>query len=300
VIAVAITPRSFRQTPGPHLERLAASPLEVRFPEQERSLTEAEMVALVRGCAGLIVGVDPVSEGVLQAGPLRVVVKYGSGLDNVDLAAADRLGVRVRSTPGTNARSVAELTVGLLLALARHVAFHDRSARAGSWARRSGIELNGRRLGLVGYGAVAREVAPIARGLGMEVVATDPFVEDADVELVDLDTLLATSDAVSLHVPLDETTRNLIDAPALARMLPGALLVNTARGGLVDEAALAEALVTGRLRGAALDVFAEEPPASSPLLELDNVIASPHAGAATSEAVERTASAALDELLRSL
>jgi D-3-phosphoglycerate dehydrogenase / 2-oxoglutarate reductase len=297
VTAVAITPRSFRLTPGQHLERLAASPLEVRFPEQERPLTEHEMVALVRGCEGLIVGVDPVSEGVLEAGPLRVVVKYGSGLDNVDLAAADRLGIRVRSTPGTNARSVAELAVALLLALARHVAFHDRSARAGSWTRRTGIELNQRRLGLVGYGAVAREVARVARALGMEVVATDPFVEQADVDLVEIDTLLATCDAVSLHVPLDETTRNLIDAPALARMLPGALLVNTARGGIVDEAALAEALASGRLGGAALDVFAEEPPASSPLLELENVVVSPHAGAATTEAVERTAGAALDELL---
>jgi phosphoglycerate dehydrogenase-like enzyme len=298
--AVAITPRSFRQTQGRHLERLAATPLEVRFPEQERPLTEREMVALVRGCEGLIVGVDPVSEGVLEAGPLRVVVKYGTGLDNVDLTAADRLGIRVGSTPGTNARSVAELTVALLLALARHVALHDRGARAGSWTRRTGIELNHRRLGLVGYGAVAREVAGIARALGMEVVATDPFVERADVELVELDTLLATCDAVSLHVPLDETTRNLIDAPALARMRPGALLVNTARGGIVEEAALAEALASGRLGGAALDVFAEEPPASSPLLELENVVVSPHAGAATTEAVERTAGAALDELLRLL
>jgi D-3-phosphoglycerate dehydrogenase / 2-oxoglutarate reductase len=297
VTAVAITPRSFRQTPGKHLERLAASPLEVHFPEQDRPLTEHAMVALVRGCEGLIVGVDPVSEGVLEAGPLRVVVKYGSGLDNVDLAAADRLGTRVSSTPGTNARSVAELAVALLLALARHVAWHDRGARAGSWKRRTGIELKHRRLGLVGYGAVAREVARIARALGMEVVATDPFVEHADVELVELDALLATCDAVSLHVPLDETTRNLIDAAALARMLPGALLVNTARGGIVDEAALAEALAAGRLGGAALDVFAEEPPAGSPLLELENVVVSPHAGAATTEAVERTAGAALDELL---
>jgi D-3-phosphoglycerate dehydrogenase len=300
VTEVAITPRSFRQTPGQHLERLAASALEARFPEHERALTEEEMVALVRGCEGLIVGVDPVSGAVLEAGPLRVVVKYGSGLDNVDLAAAERLRVRVRSTPGTNARSVAELTVGLLLALARHVAFHDRGVRAGSWTRRSGIELNGRRLGLVGYGAVAREVARIARGFGMEVVAVDPFVEEAEVELVDLETLLATCHAVSVHVPLDETTRNLIDAPALARMLPGALLVNTARGGIVDEAALAEALASGRLGGAALDVFVEEPPARSPLLELDNVVVSPHAGAATTEAVERTAGAALDELLRLL
>jgi D-3-phosphoglycerate dehydrogenase len=298
--AVAITPRSFRQTPGEHLERLRTSSLEPRFPEQDRPLSEEEMVELVRGCAGLIVGVDPVTEPVLAAGPLRVVVKYGSGLDNVDLEAAGRLDVTVRSTPGANARSVAELAIALLLALARNVAFHDRAVRSGSWSRRPGIEVAGRRLGIVGYGAVGRETARIAKGLSMEVVAADPLVADADVELVDLHTLLASSDAVSLHVPLDESTRGLIGAEALARMRPGALLVNTARGGIVDESALAEALRSGRLGGAALDAFAEEPPGSSPLLALDNVVASPHAGAATTEAVRRTALAALDHLLREL
>ncbi|MGH3103142.1 MAG: phosphoglycerate dehydrogenase, partial [Gaiellaceae bacterium] len=134
--AVAITPRSFRETQGEHLDRLAATGLEVRFPDLDRPLDEAEMVALVGGCDGLIVGVDPVTETVLRAGPLRVVVKYGSGLDNVDLAAAESLGVEVASTPGANARSVAELAIALLLALARHVAAHDRAARAGSWSRR--------------------------------------------------------------------------------------------------------------------------------------------------------------------
>jgi phosphoglycerate dehydrogenase-like enzyme len=300
VTAVAITPRSFRTTPGPHLDLLRESGLEVRFPEQERPLSEDEMVELVRGCAGLVVGVDPVSRPVFEAGPLRVVVKYGSGTDNIDLPAAQAIGAKVSSTPAANARSVAELALGLLLALARHIAIHDRLVRDGSWERRSGIELAGKRLGVVGYGAVGREAARLAAAFGMEVVAHDPFVEEADVELVDLETLLASADAVTLHVALDESTRGLIDAKALARMRPEALLINTARGGIVDEAALAEALVSGRLAGAALDVFDDEPPAASPLLALENVVLSPHAGAATTETTRRAGFQAVRQLLRDL
>jgi D-3-phosphoglycerate dehydrogenase len=298
--AVAITPRSFRQTPGEHHNLLAESPLDVRFADKDRPLDEAELMGLVRGCEGLIVGIDPVTERVLEAGPLRVVVKYGSGTDNIDLAAAERLGVKVSSTPGANARSVAELTIALLFALARHVVAHDRAVRAGSWSRLGAIELAGKRLGVVGYGAVGRDVARLAGCLGMVVVAHDPFVGSDEVKLVGLDDLLASSDAVSLHVPLDDSTRGMIGAKALERMRSGALLVNTARGGLVDEDALADALSSGRLGGAALDAFAVEPPSGSRLLGLDNVVLSPHAGAATAEAAQRTALQAVRQLLRDL
>jgi D-3-phosphoglycerate dehydrogenase / 2-oxoglutarate reductase len=277
---VAVTPRSLRQTPGAHLDRLRAE-LEVRFPELDRPLDEGEMVELVRGCEGLIVGVDPVTARVLEAGPLRVVVKYGSGMDNIDLEAAQALNVHVSSTPGANARSVAELAIALLLTLARNVALHDRGVREGSWRRLTGVELAGKRLGLIGYGAIGREVARIAQGLDMQVVAHDPFVEEADVPLVPLDELYAASDAVSLHLPLTEETRGLVGERELAAMKPTAFLINAARGGLVDEAALADALRSGRLAGAALDGFDAEPLGDSPLRELDNVVLSPHAGAAT-------------------
>jgi phosphoglycerate dehydrogenase-like enzyme len=299
VTAVAVTPRSFRQTEGRHLERLRAV-LDVRFPDLDRPLDEDEMVELVRGCDGLIVGVDPVTARVLEAGPLRVVVKYGSGLDNIDVEAAEALGACVSSTPGANARSVAELAVALLLALARNVALHDRGVRGGSWKRLTGIELAGKRLGIVGYGAIGRDVARIAQGLGMEVVAHDPFVDDADVPLVPLEELLVTSDAVSLHLPLTPETRGIVAREELAAMKPTAFLLNTARGGLVDEGALVDALRSGRLAGAALDGFEEEPLGDSPLCGLDNVVLSPHAGAATHEAVLRTAARAVDQLLRDL
>jgi phosphoglycerate dehydrogenase-like enzyme len=295
--AVAVTARSFRQVHGEHQELLRATGLPVRYAEADRPLGEDELVELVRGCWGLIVGVDPVSAAVLDAGPLQVVVRFGSGTDNVDLEAARRRGVRVAATPGANARSVAELAIGLLLALARHLVLHDREVRLGSWSRHTGIELAGRRLGVVGYGAVGRQVAGIARAIGMEVAATDPMVREADVPLVDLETLLAASDAVTLHAPLADDTRGMIGAAELGRMQRQALLINTSRGGLVDERALAEALAAGRIRGAAFDTFEREPPEGSRLLELDNFVASPHAGGATVEAVTRAGVAAVRALL---
>jgi D-3-phosphoglycerate dehydrogenase / 2-oxoglutarate reductase len=299
VTRVAVTPRSLRQTPGPHLDRLQAE-LDVRFPDVDRPLDEQEMVELVRDCAGLIVGVDPVTPRVLEAGPLRVIVKYGSGMDNIDVEAARALGVRVGSTPGTNARSVAELAIALLLVLARNVALHDRGVRAGSWRRLTGVELAGKQLGIVGYGAIGREVARIAQGLDMDVVAHDPLVAEADVPLVPLDELYAASDAVSLHLPLTDETRGFVGGRELDAMKPTAFLINTARGGLVDEAALGDALRSGRLAGAALDGFEVEPLGDSPLRQLDNVVFSPHAGASTYDAVLRTSAQAVDQLLAAL
>jgi phosphoglycerate dehydrogenase-like enzyme len=299
--AVAVTPRSFRQTQGAHLLRLEQSGVLVRYPTVDRPLSEPEMLELVEGCEAVIVGVEPVSAAVLDAGPIRVVVKYGSGLDNIDLDATSARGVTVVGTGRANARSVAELTIALMLALARHVVAHDRLIRSGSWARRPGVELEGKRLGLVGYGAIGRTVARLAQGFGLLTVAHDPVLAEADVELVDLDELLSSTDVVSLHLPLDERTRGLVGTRELALMRPGALLINTARGGLVDEQALAEALRTGRLGGAAFDVFVEEPlPPDSPLLELDSFVASPHAGAATTEAARRASLLAVDLLLDAL
>lgn len=299
---VAITPRSFRSTPGAHLTRLKELGLEPVFPVQDRVLTEEELAALVRGCDGLIVGLDPVTAAVLDAGPLRVVVKYGSGMDNIDTAAAEQRGVKLGRTRGVNARSVAELTIALLLALARHVTEHDRIVRQGGWQRRTGIQLEGRLLGVVGYGAIGREVARLGQALGMRVLAYDPRVDQAEpgVELVRLEELLARADAVSLHLPLDEGSRGLFGKRAFELMRPGALFINTARGGIVDEGALAAALAAGHLGGAALDVFEREPPGPSPLLAFDNVIASPHAGSATLEGIERMAVAAVEEAARLL
>ena len=235
-----------------------------------------------------------VTDELLEQAPrLRVIGRAGVGVDNIDLNAATRRGILVMNTPGGNATSVAEHTLALLLALARLVPQLNAAIHAGRWEKSGapGIELRGKTLGLVGFGRVGSEVARRARALELRVLAYDPYIsesvaEEAGVELVPLDELVSRSDFVSLHAALSPATENLINAGSIAKMKRGARLINTARGELVDEAALAEALRSGHLAGAALDVFAVEPPRNSPLLGLPNVIATPHVAGSTEEAQE--------------
>lgn len=291
-----ITPRSFRQVQGEHQNLLTENGLEARYPDQDRVLRDDEMVELVAGCRALIVGVDPVTDAVLAAGPLALVVKYGVGLDNIDLEAAARGDVRVVPTPGTNAPSVAELTITMMLALARGLVPHHQGMVDGSRARRVGVELAGRQVGIVGYGNVGRRVAELSRCLGMEVLVHDPIVEVDECEQVSWDRILR-NDVVSIHVPYQPATHHLIDREALAAMHPGALLINTSRPPLVDEAALADALERGHLGGAAFDDLGKDPEVSARLLASDRFLATPHCGAATVEAAVRTGTAAVRAVL---
>ena len=256
-----------------------------------RALAEA-----LRDVQALVVrGGTRVTEEVLRGAPLlRVVVRVGTGLDNLDLAAARERGVQVADTPGATAVSVAEHTFALLLALERHLTRADADLRRGLWPRSQyvGRELQGRVLGLVGFGLVGREVAWRARAFGMDVRWSDALLDlvPAGYEWTrraTLEGLLPQADVLSLHVPLTRATRGLIGARELARLKPGAVLVNCARGGVVDERALCDALAGGSLRGAALDGFAAEPPGESPLLALPNVIVTPHLGGSTVEAGRR-------------
>jgi len=228
-----------------------------------------------------------------QASRLRVVGRAGVGVDNIDLDAATRRGVLVMNTPGGNAVSVAEHTLALLLALARSVPQLNAAIHAGRWEKSgaAGIELRGKTLGLVGLGRVGSEVARRARALEMRVLAHDPYIsakvaQEVGVELVSLPELLARSDFISLHAALSPATEKLINGESIAKMKRGARLINAARGELVEEAALAAALRSGHLAGAAVDVFAVEPPRGSPLVSLPNVIATPHVAGSTEEAQE--------------
>jgi D-3-phosphoglycerate dehydrogenase / 2-oxoglutarate reductase len=228
-----------------------------------------------------------------KAAKLRVVGRAGVGVDNIDLPEATTRGVLVMSTPGGNAVSVAEHTFALLLALARQVPRLDKAIHEGRWEKSSaaGTEVRGKTLGLIGLGRIGSEVAVRAEAFDMRVLAYDPYISEAgaremSVELVPLEKLLAESDFVSLHAALNPATEKLINAVTIEKMKKGARLVNAARGELVDEAALAEALKSGKLAGAALDVFAEEPPKNSPLVGLANVIATPHVAGSTAEAQE--------------
>jgi D-3-phosphoglycerate dehydrogenase / 2-oxoglutarate reductase len=259
-------------------------------------LGEDDLVAAVPAYDALVVrSATQVTRRVLEAGTrLRVVGRAGVGIDNIDEDAATERGILVMNTPLGNTLSAAEHTCALLLSLARRVPQAVASLRAGAWEKKAfaGVELSGKTLGIVGFGRIGREVAARARAFGMRLLVYDPYIStevgrEASVELAPLDRLLAESDFVTLHTPLTAETQRLLGPPELGRMKKGAYLLNVARGGLVDEEALADALRTGRLAGAAFDVFAHEPPTGSPLLSLPNFIGTPHLGASTSEAQEK-------------
>lgn len=238
---------------------------------------------------------------------LKVVARAGVGLDNIDVVAASNSGIRVVNAPTANLLSAAEHAFALILALARNVPAADRSMRAGEWDRDGlvGTELHGKTLGIVGYGQIGRLVGSRALAFGMDVLAADPYVapsrgESSEVELVSLEALLARADFVTVHVPLSEETRGLVGETELARMKPGAMLINCARGGTVDEAALVAALDSGRLAGAAIDVFAVEPPTDRRLARHARTVTTPHIGALTHEARERVAVETVRALLGAL
>jgi len=259
-------------------------------------LTPGELAEIIGGYRGLIVrSATKVTAAIVErAERLRVVGRAGTGVDNIDLEAATRAGVVVLNTPGGNSLAAAEHTIALLLALARNVAQASAELREGRWERKkyTGVEVAGKTLGVVGLGRIGREVARCARGLRMEVLGHDPFVTaeavaDLGVRVAPLEQVLARADVVTLHLPLTEKTRNLIDAAAIAGMRDGARLINCARGGLVDEEALLAALESGKLAGAAADVFSSEPPQDLRLVRHPHMVATPHLGASTVEAQER-------------
>jgi len=228
---------------------------------------------------------------LIKAAPqLRLIARAGVGVENVDLAAATARGIVVLNAPGANSIAVAELAMALMMALFRRIHLADRSLKDGAWDRSlfAGHELSGKVLGLVGFGRIGREVALRARAFGMDVIAYDPFItpaaaQAADISLVKLPELLTHADVVSLHLPLTDQTRHIIGAAQLKRMKPGAYVINTARGGIIDEGALKTALQRGTIAGCALDVFEHEPPNDRWFAGMDNVIVTPHLGAATTE-----------------
>ena len=264
------------------------------------STTAATLTNELANADGLVIRSATKANAALieKAGKLRVIGRAGVGVDNVDVEAATRRGILVMNTPGGNAVSVAEHSFALMLGLARAVPQANASTQAGKWEKSafSGTELRGKTLGLVGLGRVGTEVARRARGLEMKVLAYDPYVtadaaREVEVKLVTLDELLQKSDVVSLHTSLSAATEKMIDAAAIAKMKKGARLINCARGELIDEAALAEALKSGHLAGAGLDTFALEPPKGSPLIGLPKLIATPHIAGSTAEAQEEVGTA---------
>jgi D-3-phosphoglycerate dehydrogenase len=297
---VFVTSSFFGRYSAAAVERLEAGGCELHRLE---SPTDKQLIDAVAESDAWIVGLQRATERILEAGPdLRAVCVHGVGVDHIDVESATRLGILVTNTPATNAAAVAELTIGLILALARDVVRSAHIVRSGGWELPVGHEVSGKTLGIVGYGHIGRRVAILARCLGMAVLVHSRHLEmggdeeEGMVRFVPFDALLRESDYVTVHTALREETRGLIGARELRLMKPTACLVNTARGGIVDEGALAAALQENRLRGAAIDVFASEPPTDGGLTACPSVIATPHLGGNTVEAFQRTSDAVADNL----
>jgi phosphoglycerate dehydrogenase-like enzyme len=269
---------------GPHFEMLARAGFECLPGNRSRNLSNAdELIAELDGCCAIVAGSEPYPPRVLEALPnLRVIARCGVGFDAIDLPACDRLGIVVTTTPGVNHHAVAEHTIALLMGVARNFPAQDQAVRSGHWIRPAFPRVMGSTLGIVGLGRIGQAVATRGVGLGMKVIAYEPtpnkeFVEKWGIELVSLDDLLAQADYVTLHNPATAANRRMMNAARFAQMKPGSVLINTARGALVDEQALYEAIKSGHLRGAGLDVFEVEPlPLTSPLLTLKNVLLAGH------------------------
>jgi phosphoglycerate dehydrogenase-like enzyme len=301
--AIAVASRSFSRNPTLRQELLNRFPRS-RFNDSGPVVLSGErLVEFLRGYSHAITGLDVLDDDVFRALPeLRVVSKYGVGLDMIDLDAARRHGVSIRWTPGVNRQAVAELTICFMIALCRSVVPLAHDLAGGGWRHVGGRQISSSTVGIVGCGHVGQQVARIARSFGATVVAHDirsydEFYRESGVVPMTLDMLLGRSDIVTLHVPLNASTRNMIDARALAGMKPDAFLINTARGGIVDEDALKHALVEQRLAGAAFDVFAIEPPVDRELLRLPTFIGTPHIGGGTREAVLAMGRAAIQGIL---
>lgn len=307
-LQVLITARQLQSRIDAYADVFRTHCIHIEMPEVIQALSEQRMKALASECDGMIVGDDVVSASVLEAAPrLRVVSKWGVGIDNIDVDAAARLGIRVRNTPDVFGAEVADVVIGYLIMLTRHLHTTDLDVRGGSWPKLRGRSLAGKCLGVVGLGSIGRAVAVRARAMEMKVIGTDPDAQNSakaeglGVGILSLERLLAQADVVSLNCPLTESSRHLINRATLSLLKPGAFLINTARGPLVDEAALSVALGSGRLAGAALDVFEEEPlPLSSPLRAHPNAILGSHNASNTEEAVQRVNERAVENLLRGL
>jgi D-3-phosphoglycerate dehydrogenase len=305
---ILITTACFAKTDKSPLELLESKGCECVLNTTGLPYTKEQMIEAVADVDGVILGSDPCDAQVLSAAPrLRVVSRFGVGADNVDTDYCDSHGIAFYRTVGANADGVADTTLALMLAVSKRIAAVDAMVRRGEWPEPDTFEICHKTLGLVGFGNIGAKVARRARGFEMEVVAYDAFRNEALAETVGahyadtLEEVLERADVVSIHVPHTPETHHLIDGKALGRMKPGAILINTARGGIVDEAALAGALRDGRLMGAGLDVFEHEPlEKGSPLFDCPNLVLSPHAAGDTVESLRKVSEAAAGNLLRGL
>ncbi len=303
---VLVTPRSYGKTNPELFGRLRDAGLEIVLNETDGILSKEQMIRLIAPCAGIIIGVDPLDGDVIAAAPrLRAISKYGVGVDNIDLKAAEARGIKVSRTVGANTDAVADYALALMLALSRKLLVIDRKCREGSWQKITSSDVSGATLGIFGFGAIGKAVARRAQGFGMKVLAYDLFWDGGYARQCGVDFALpaeifSQADFISLHLPLTDETRNFIGKAELSAMKPSAVIVNTARGGLIDEKALLDALKGKRIGGAGLDAFQKEPPEDDAWFKLDNVILGSHCAASTYGAVDNMGRMATENLIRDL
>ncbi len=303
---IIVTPRSLSKGDHPLLKKLTDAGYGLVFPSPGRQPTERELASVIGDAVGYVAGVEPITAATLNAASkLRVISRNGTGIDNIDAEAAARRHIVIRKADGANARGVAELAVGLMLAAARGIPASDRGLKAEQWKRSQGFELEGKTLGIIGVGKVGKLVAGFALAFGMKALAYDAypdrgFAPSPEFGFVALEELLERADIVTLHCPPLPDRRPLISEARLASMRRGAIIINTARQSLVDEAALVRALEDGSISCYAIDAFDREPPEDFSLAKHERVIVTPHIGGFTAESVERAAEAAIDNLLDTL
>ena len=299
-----VTPTSYGKNDVRLKTELEAQVGEVVYNPTGKPLTSTEVAHLLPGMDGYIAGLDGIDANALKtADRLKVIARYGVGVDNVDLVAAREKGIVVTNTPGANSVSVAELALGLMLALARQIPEAVEAVHQGKWPRYSGVSLEGKTIGILGLGAIGKQLARRLSGFDCKIMAFDPFADtafakDHSIALATMEAVTEQSDFISLHLPLLPETRGIVDAAFLSRMKTGSFLINTSRGEVVDEEALLQALQSGHLKGAGLDAFTVEPPdAGNPLLALPQVIATPHLGAQTDGATSNMGWLAMKDCL---
>jgi D-3-phosphoglycerate dehydrogenase len=302
---VLVTPRSLTAAPHPALGAITSAGYSLVFSRAGVLPEEPELLKLLPGCVGWLAGVEPVSEAVVHSAPeLRVISRNGIGTDNLPVALLRERGIRIETAAGANASGVAELTLGLMLAALRNIAATDAGIKAGGWPRLRGRELRGRNVGVLGFGEIGRRVGGLSVAFGASVLAYDPMLLDTaspvGVRWASVAAIIAESDLITLHCPPPAGGEPLIGRTELAAMRDGVILVNAARGSLVDEAAICEALASKKLASYAADVFAREPPGSLELAGHPRVIATSHIGAFTDESVERATVDAVRNLLGAL
>ena len=303
---VLTTPRSYGKTDPAVFEMLEKAGLEVVRNTTGGILDKAAMMELLADCDGIIVGVDPVDAEVIAAAPkLKAIAKYGVGVDNIDLQAAEARNIKVSRTVGANSEAVADYAMTLILSVARRAVAIDARCRKGDWKKITTRDVSGGTLGLLGLGAIGKHVARRAQGFGMTVLAYDPFwpeeyAQANNIKKATLEEIYTQADVISLHLPLTEETRGTIGKKELDMMKPDVILINTARGGLIDEDALLDALEAGRIYGAGIDAFAQEPPTDPRWFTLENVVLGSHCAASTAGAARNMGRMATENLIRDL